>query len=134
MTPSSSHLKEVPLSSPTTLQRETSFHFLPTAFCRASSFVLHSNSTLEMSSENVLFSPVFILSFHLIDTISFHNNYIITNNSMAFPCGSPAAVNVRFSPFLATSTFHPHSIGMMKLLSLTKAKRASREGGGKKMS
>lgn len=81
-------------------------------YCILQSFFLcpslKFHTTLEISSENILFSPIFILSFHLIDTISFHNNYIITNNSMSFPCGSPVAVNVRFSSFLATSTFHPH--------------------------
>lgn len=108
-------------------------------YCILQSFFLcpslKFHSALETSSENILFSPIFILSFHLIDTITFHNNYIITNNSMSFPCGSPVAVNgTVFSLFSNIHLSPALFIGMMKLLPLTKAKRASREGGGKRMS
>lgn len=56
--------------------RETSFHFSATAFCRASSFVLHLSSTALTKFHLKMFSSAFTILFsspHLSFSVNVHN-------------------------------------------------------------
>lgn len=120
MTPFPTCLQQT-LFSPITVQRETSFHFSASAFCRASSFVLHSNSIallkshLRMSSLSPIYYFIFISSaaIELTAKVFIIMYYIITNYSISSfsraHCSSGAA-NTRFSSFLTTPTFHLHCL------------------------